>query len=212
MVHLLKLHNVQKVTGHQCMFGLRVTGADGGETAARKATGFVTSSPQMAARLNVTCDHSHDHTPLHGKKLEMAAFYPTELRLAILRGMRDTADQQESLVMDESVSLPVHVLTAGCREPQNAMPRSVAYALKEAKTAEVKVSPFPMKTCQKIPVALRDNMKTRYLDEYTREELPLRELEEAMRDELSYLNEHVWEGTPIDEALLIPNAAARADT
>lgn len=189
MIHLLKLHNVQKVTGHQCMFGLRVQNSDGLETAARKATGFVTSSPSMAMRLNVKCDHTHEHTALHGKKLEMAAFYPADLRLAILRGMRDTADQHAATVIDEDVDMSVHLLTAACREPQDAMPRTVAYALKEAKVVDIKVSPFPMQNGQKIQVDLKANMKPRYLDEYTREELPLKELQEAMRDELSYLNE-----------------------
>lgn len=206
MTYLLKLHNVQKVTGHQCMLGLRVHDSDGNETAARKATGFVTSSPSMAMRLNVKCDHTHEHTALRGKKLEMAAFDPAELRLAILRGMRDTADQHATTMLDEDGSMPVHLLTAGCVEPQDAMPRSVAYALKEAKVVDIQVSPFPMKNGQKIQVDLKANTKPRYLDEYTREELPLKELQEAMRDELSYLNENVWEGAPIDEALLVPNA------
>ena len=56
----------------------------------------------MAARLNVTCDGSHDdHTPPHGKALAETTFYPMKLRIEILRGMRDQADHQEGLTHED---------------------------------------------------------------------------------------------------------------
>ena len=43
-------------------------------------------------------------------------------------------------------------------------------------------------------------MKDRYLDEYTREPLPIDMLRDAMHDEVAWLNEHVWLGVPEEEA------------
>ena len=73
----------------------------GASMPARKSTRFMPSSPFMAARLNRTCDGSHDHVALHGKALSEAAFYPVQLRIAILRGMRDQADHEYRLMSEE---------------------------------------------------------------------------------------------------------------
>ena len=56
----------------------------------------------------------------------MAAFDLAESRFA---------DQHATVMIDESVGMPVHLLKADCREPHDAMFRSVAYALKEKKVA-----------------------------------------------------------------------------
>ena len=48
----------------------------------------------MLARLDKRCDRSHAHEWLVGGKAHNAAFYPKALILAILRGIRDTADAE----------------------------------------------------------------------------------------------------------------------
>ena len=94
MERLARAPGVIKVTADQCMYGLTATAPGGEVNPARKPTTFLTNSFSMAQQLSARCDGSHSHTPLHGKQLEAAAFYPVKLRLAILRGMRDTADME----------------------------------------------------------------------------------------------------------------------
>ena len=43
--------------------------------------------------------------------------------------------------------------------------------------------------------------KDSYIDEYTREILPRRHIEDAVHNELSYFNNHVWTIFPIEHAL-----------
>ena len=197
---LCGLPKVQRVVADQCQYGLVVPGPDGGLIHARKATAFVTSSPRMAQRLSRRCDHSHDHKALHGKDLERAAFYPMKLRLEILRGMRDEADHADTLRPDDEEAPNVLAATLACQEPVNELPRSVAFELRQEKAPTCKVAPFKLQNGKSLDVRLSDNMKPAYTDEYTREKLPPHLLMEAMADELSWLNERVWEGVPIDEA------------
>ena len=52
---------VHVVVADQCQYGLRSTSPDGGDLPALKPTRFMTSSPEMAARLSRRCDRSHRH-------------------------------------------------------------------------------------------------------------------------------------------------------
>ena len=79
---------------HQCMYGLVTPAVGGGVLPARKATKWLTSSPQMAARLQRVCDHSHKHQPLDSGRPAAAAFYPEDLIAELLRGIRDTHEAQ----------------------------------------------------------------------------------------------------------------------
>ena len=79
-----------KVIAHQCMLGLMTKGPDGRWMAAKKPTGFVTNSPQIAARLDVKCDGTHPHQTLLGRtRTSRAAQYPPALCDAICQGLVD---------------------------------------------------------------------------------------------------------------------------
>ena len=88
----------------QCQFGLVTKGDNPGEKIpAMKPTRFISSSPQMIARLGKICDRSHVHRHLTGGRCAEAAFYPLPLIRAILRGIRDTADAAK-FKADEKIS------------------------------------------------------------------------------------------------------------
>ena len=95
LIQLKRRPNVVSTECDQCMYGCVAMGAGGEYTPARKSTRFLTSSPLMAQRLSTKCDKSHSHVPLLGKNLSEASFYPVQLRLSILRGMRDQADAED---------------------------------------------------------------------------------------------------------------------
>ena len=83
-------------TCHQCMYGLVTPAEGGGVLPARKATRWMTSSRQMASRLQRICDKTHEHQALDSGRPAAAAFYPEELIAELLRGMRDTHDAEAS--------------------------------------------------------------------------------------------------------------------
>ena len=83
---------IHTVVADQCQYGLRSPSPDGGDLPALKPTRFMTSSPQMAARLSRRCDRGYRHQQLVGRRCANAAFYPMGLVRQILLGMRDTRD------------------------------------------------------------------------------------------------------------------------
>ena len=93
MLSLLKMDNVQTTVCHQCQYGLVTPGVDGSPMPAMKPTKFASNSEMMLKRLSLTCPRQHQHQPLEGGRAKNAAFYPLELIEAIVRGMRDTAEQ-----------------------------------------------------------------------------------------------------------------------
>ena len=86
------------VVADQCMYGLLSPTPGGGELPAIKPTRFLTSSPEMAARLSTRCSKDHQHQQLVGGRAAAAAFYPLKLIKAMLLGMRDTADAKSKLL------------------------------------------------------------------------------------------------------------------
>ena len=107
---------------------------------ARKSTAFLVSSGPMAARLSKRCKGDHVHKPLNGKALAEAAFYPSGLRLALLRGMRDTLDQ-DARELEESIEVTNSTMMA--REPGNATDRSISSLMRreqESKEEKYKVA------------------------------------------------------------------------
>ena len=78
----------QKLTVHQCMYGLTSKDPGGVERPARKATTFMTNCPGMALTLNKLCDGGHQHTVLEGaKRTRMSQVYPDQLCRAIVGGL-----------------------------------------------------------------------------------------------------------------------------
>ena len=89
MAKLIEEPGVVKVTAHQCMLGLLTRGPDGAPLPAKKATGFLTNSLHIAARLHVKCDGEHTHQPLVGGRASRAAQYPEPLCRAICEGLAE---------------------------------------------------------------------------------------------------------------------------
>ena len=205
VVSLSKMPGVTKVIADQCMFGLTAKAPNEEEKLARKPTGFLTSSYCMANRLGVRCDGSHEHTALHGKQLEAAAFYPVRLRLAILRGMRDTADANAPSEYDAEIERATLAAGKSVSSLVNSVECQVRAQHKAQSEPAIKAF-FRFKAGGRVETDLAKNMKERYLDEYTREELPVGLLRAAMHDEIVWLNNHVWEGVPEDTARAEPDA------
>ena len=94
---LLKLPGVGTTIADQCMFNSMTLDADGVPGLARKPTRFASNSRYMLEELSCKCDRSHEHVPLEGRRARMAAIYPFELLLAILRGIARTRDALEAV-------------------------------------------------------------------------------------------------------------------
>lgn len=145
------------------------------------------------------CSGDHEHTALHGKQLEAAAFYPARLRLAILRGMRDTADADAPTEFDAEVERATKVAGVSVCGIQN----SVAPQVKAQREAIGKPSTkafFKFRASGQTQRDPSQKMKEKYVDIYTREPQPKDLLKTAMQDEAAWLCEHVWVGVPEDEA------------
>ena len=109
MRDLLADPRVVKVVGDQCMYG-QVTEVEKVVLPARKATGFATNCPDIAAELSTRCDRSHQHGVLLDGRAGPAARYPARLCRAICRGLarhlaRTVVQDQEldSLTLDTEI-------------------------------------------------------------------------------------------------------------
>ena len=96
IAQLLDHPKVHSVVSHQCMFGLVSSKADGSQMPSMQPTRFMASSTQMIDQLSCKCDRRHTHRHLEGKLAADAAFYPLELIVSILRGIRDTSDAESN--------------------------------------------------------------------------------------------------------------------
>ena len=123
--------------------------------------------------------------------------------------MRDTADHDRAKEEETDQDIELLKATRSCAEPNNSFPETVAAAIRREDASKKKpdpVTPFKFQSGGRQAIALEQNLKEKYLDEYTREVLPPDLMKEAIRDELAWLNEHVWEGVPMDEVKLQPDA------
>ena len=109
VVRLLENPAVTLVQAHMCRFGMetvddKISGSVG---LVKKPTGFMTSSPCIAAELEKQCDGSHKHIHLVGGRAAAAAIYPEALCQAICRGFirqkkQDASRQVATGRMDKS--------------------------------------------------------------------------------------------------------------
>ena len=79
---------------------------------AKKPTRWASSSQHMLARLSRRCQQNHQHQHLDGGRTRDAAFYPPDLVLEILRGIRDTTDAEMGVEEEPEEQQPelVHAL------------------------------------------------------------------------------------------------------
>ena len=92
MVQLLENPSVKSVVSHQCEYGLTSPDEKGVLQPVKKPTRWMSSSERMISRLSRRCSGTHTHQHLVGGRAAAAAFYPNDLMLEILRGMRDEAE------------------------------------------------------------------------------------------------------------------------
>ena len=176
---------VHVVVADQCQYGLRSPSPDGGSLPALKPTRFMTSSPQMAARLSRRCDRSHRHQQLVGGRCANAAFYPLGLIRQIFLGMRDTRDVADAIKRNcREVRDQVHALASSLGpqpsdDPTLATPLSSSVPYVNGKNCIIKYSD--------------ENFKPKYVDEYTGEVLDQKLIKAAIIDELDYFNGRVWQ-------------------
>ena len=85
MREIAAMDGVDAAVCDQCMYGCKTNGTPTSPPmVARKATRFLSNSPEMLGKLNRRCDGSHEHKPLRGKDLAEAAFYPAGLIHSII--------------------------------------------------------------------------------------------------------------------------------
>ena len=198
--------------GDQCQYGLVTPCAHNRKLTvpAKKHTKFMSTSEYMLKRLSKLCKGEHDHQPLIGGRASQAAFYPLPLVMEILRGIRDTADREAKEETNDENSVLLQPLSTGLA-PRMGELSMVALASKEeidATNAKAR-SWIPVKddVANGLDVSFAESsFKTRYLDEYTREELPLHLVKAAMIDELSYFNDHVWQVSTMSQARADPDS------
>ena len=106
MINLKNMKDILHVVADQCQFGLTVT-VKGTKRLAKKRTGFLTNSPEVAKELARQCQGGHDHQQLEGGNLtKQAQCYPPALCEAICRGAaREKAFRRASHFMIGSVEL-----------------------------------------------------------------------------------------------------------
>ena len=100
MKELMKISGVMRVTGDQCMYGLKSKDGDM-EGPARKRTGFLTNSVCVAKQLTRKCPNSsgytvHHHIRLEGGRTKQAQVYPRELCEAICKGLEEQIKADEA--------------------------------------------------------------------------------------------------------------------
>lgn len=203
MLALLKHPRVGTSVAHQCMYGLVTPDGKGGVHPAKKPTKFMSSSPAMLKRLQRVSDGKHQHQQLVGGRAAAAAFYPKTLIKEILRGMRDTADQEEAEDKPEEQHQQVMnaMLASHCTDPVPAH-KEVSTKIR-AQDIENKLSKAKImfRYADGTTASLTPKWKDKYVDEYTSEELPVAFAKDALLDELQYFCKHVLVGVPASEVL-----------
>ena len=136
-----------------------------------------------------------------GGRAAAAAYYPNELVLNILRGMRDTADLAWRSSHEEDASVMEATAMAGAL--RNEPTFNLAAAMKdEAVRDAVKKFELTVKFADgsQRTVNPDGHVKDRYLDEYTNEVLPHGHAQAGIVNELQYLLDQVIDAVPIEEA------------
>ena len=121
MLKLLARPDVSTTVSDQCQYGLEVLMPDGSYKISKKPTRWASSSAAMLSRLSKRCAGDHVHQHLEGGLTRQAAYYPRQLVLEILRGIRDTYDmeclakeeQKESLLNSRDDAKPLVAQSRG---------------------------------------------------------------------------------------------------
>ena len=169
--------DVTAVKADECQYGLKTRSKDGTPMPALKPTKFMTNAMPMAELLQKRCKKDHEHQPLVSGRCAAAAFYPLPLIRTFLKGIRRTKDAD--------------VRAQKGKKGQDR--RDTVQAIVEV-TGEI--STVKKLGGGKLEIKYEDrNFKEVYRDEYTSEILPTHLIRAAIKEELNYFNERVWEIT-----------------
>ena len=123
-----------------------------------------------------------------GGRAGPAAFYPTQLILEILRCIRNQEDVDHQLPEGHPDLLAAVPAQALLHDLQPDLVHAIPEPGKK-KSGRATTARFTDGTARNI--CLDDHFKNSHVDEYTGEQLPHHQLQDAMLDELPYFNEHV---------------------
>ena len=126
----------------------------------------------MIQQLSRRCDRSHVHQHLEGGRPANAAFYPIELVEAILRGIRDTADAEGVREEPEHDDKVLCAMAAAAQNVGDDLDDG-EHELEDLASAETdSKDSLPQQHGGKTEISYNDiNVKAKYVDEYTEEEL-----------------------------------------
>ena len=195
---LLQHPKISALVSDQCEYGLLTPDANGVPTPAKKPTRWMCSSPFMLNRLSRRCSGTHVHQHLVGGRAKAAEDYSIELITDIIRGMRDTADAEEKWGDECHEDVSAAMVTAGLFQDVKQTSVAAAYMAEDAAAATENLT-IKVKYANGRTATTNLVFKDRYVDEYTREDLPIGHVRTAMHDELLYFCDKVWELVPIDE-------------
>ena len=205
MIKLLSHPRVGTTVADQCQYGLESFDSKGKGGPCKKPTKFASSSPQMLQRLSKRCPGNHVHQHLVGGRAKQAAYYPSGLIEAILRGIRDTADHEA--LRERDPDCPEHLLQAVLQVGQFSDQGLSVQAKARAEEIRSKLHRLkvPFKHHDGRVEYLSLKFRDSYRDEYTNDVLPHDHLCEAIADEVQYLCKEVLEGVPIEQAKQDPD-------
>ena len=215
MQELITRNDVFDVISHQCAYGLTSIGDDGQPRPVLKPTRWLSNSRHMIYRLSKRCKRHHEHHLLTDGRARAAEIHPAELCIEILRGMRDTEDA--NFHIDDDIALE-HARWANAL--LNSAPATTTTSTTTTTTSNnqhtqhhdchIDATDASHRVCgvesagASNTVTLKhsngttsnisvSNWKPAYLDEYTREELPMDLAQHAMIDEITYFADNVIE-------------------
>ena len=203
---LLEHADVGTATADQCMYSLYTRGPNGEMTVAKKHTKCASNNPYMLARLRRRCDRSHAHQHVEGGRTAEAAYYPPDLIVEILRGVRDDAD---AMLLNSEQEEQGKLLAAVAQSGLNVTTDQPTYAQQsrsEEASNSIENTRSQFKVLDGTFTEVNWSFKDSYSGEYTSEPLLYAEIKSAIVDELAFFNEHVLRGVGISEAKSDPKA------
>ena len=192
---------VGSTVAHMCQFAMTTKGPDGSLMPVRKATKFAISSQLILGEIPKRCDVSHEHQALVNGRARRAQIYPPRLCQAMLRGIdrqriREGAILPEKLAANSDNGPAIYALHGTQEEKIELAADAQEEALQNKADAIDHYNEATWAWSQSRPQSaiVRDNL--------TGEVLPPRLVEEARREEITFMeNWEVWEDVSTDECM-----------
>ena len=97
---------VSTTIGDLCQYEMKISDKQGITRAVKKPTRWMSSSKEILSMMSNVCPGDHEHADLLNGQAKLAAIWPNNLCVEILKGMRDTAvvtDVKELQLMDSEL-------------------------------------------------------------------------------------------------------------